>query len=101
MTWLIWPAGVVALFAAGYTAARLPRLRAEREHRRAAWSAARAAIAVARISRDAAATPQTQADQLLGRAEAATATGGGAATARAAADWAARADGLWRAAADG
>jgi len=92
-------AGCVAVAAAGFAAAFVPRRRAGGYTRRAAWSGARATIDVASISRDAAPTRVVEAEELLARAEAIAAARGG--RARAAAGYAKRADALWRAAADG
>lgn len=101
MTWLIWPIGVALLIAAGFAAAAVPRWRARERGKLVAWSAARAAIESATISRDAARTEIAEAERLLVRAELIAAGGGGAVAARTATECAQRADGLWRRAAGG
>lgn len=98
MIW-VWVVGVVLLLAAGFTVVYLPRARSRALGERTAWSAARAAITSAAISRDAAARDVPEADDLYSRAELLAAGGGGQAAAREAADCAERADELWRAAA--
>ena len=85
--------GVVLLAAAGFGVAYLPRARARDLRRRTAWSAARAAITSATISRDAAPHEVPRADELLARAESVT---GGAGAAEEAADCARKADQLYR-----
>ncbi|MFI5932281.1 DUF6403 family protein [Actinoplanes sp. NPDC051494] len=96
MGW-IWAAGATILVLGGFTAVALPRMRAATEHRRNAWSTARAATATATISRDAARTTLPEADLLLARAEAITAAGqGGHRAAEQVTDLAGRADHLWR-----
>ena len=95
MIW-VWVAGVVLLVAAGFAAAYLPRMRARALRRRTAWSAARAAIASATISRDAAPDDVVEAEDLLAHAELLAANGGGVAAAEEAEDCAERADRLWR-----
>ena len=99
--WLIWLIGIVLVFLAGFGAVLLPRRRADRADRRTAWSAARAAIDTAAVSRDAAARRVAEADQLLARAESLAADRGGRAAAETAADCARRADRLWRSAEHG
>lgn len=99
MIWL-WVVGVVLLVAAGFVVAYLPRARSRALRERTAWSAARAAITSAAISRDAIAGDVPEADDLFARAELLAASGGGEDAAREAAGCAARADELWRAAAD-
>lgn len=101
MTWLIWLTGAAVLVAAGFGAAYLPRLRARDLRRRTAWSAARAAVDSAAISRDAARRPVPAADELYTRAELLVAGGGGVDAAAEAEGCAVRADRLWREAADG
>jgi hypothetical protein len=96
-----WLIGCVALLAGGFGAAFLPRWRAGRYGRDDAWSAARAAIECAAVSRDAARIPVAEAEQLLTRAESIAAGRGGRSAARAAASYAEQADRLWRAAVDG
>lgn len=100
MHW-VWVVGVVVLVAAGVVGTYLPRSRARWVGRRTAWSAARAAIVSASISRDAAAREVLEAEELLSRAELLVAGGGGVAVAREAAGCATRADRLWREAAGG
>jgi hypothetical protein len=97
--WAVWMAGVAILAVAGFAAALLPRRRAAGDSGRAAWAIARAAIASAGVSRDAAATELPEADQLLLRAELLAAGRGGLVVAETAADCARRADRMWRAAA--
>ena len=92
MIWL-WVVGVVLLVAAGFGAVYLPRTRSRSLRRRTAWSAARAAITSATISRDAAPHDVARADELLARAESLT---GGLAAAQEAADCATEADRLYR-----
>ena len=99
--WLIWLIGIVLVFLAGFGAVLLPRRRADAADRRTAWSAARAAIDTAAVSRDAAAGRVAEADQLLARAESLAADRGGRAAAETAADCARRADRLWRSAGHG
>jgi hypothetical protein len=95
----VWVVGVVLLVAAGFAAAYLPRTRARALRQRTAWSAARAAIASAALSRDAAPEDVPEAEDLFARAELLAAHGGGVAAADEAADCAARADRLWQEAA--
>lgn len=99
MTWLIWVSGAVLLVAAGFGAAYLPRVRQRDLRRRTAWSAARAAVDSASVSRDATPHEVAEADELFARAELLVAARGGADAAGEATDCAARADRLWRAAA--
>lgn len=94
--WLIWVSGGVLLVGAGFATALLPRWRAGEQERRVAWSAARAAIDSAAVSRDAATTRVPEAERLLARAELIAARRGGRAAARSAAEHAGRADRLWR-----
>jgi hypothetical protein len=101
MTWLVWVVGAVVVAAAGGGVVALPWLRDRDLRRRTAWSAARAAIDSAAVSRDAASAPQPEAEQLLTRAETIAAAHGGPRAARAAQDHARRADALWQAAARG
>jgi len=100
-SWPIWAVGVVLLAGAGFAAVVVPRWRAGEVHRRVAWSAARAAIGTATVSRDACPLPVAEAEQLLARAELIAARRGGRAAAQTAADHAQRADRLWRAATRG
>ncbi|WP_328455713.1 MULTISPECIES: DUF6403 family protein [unclassified Amycolatopsis] len=101
MTWVVWVLAAVLVVAAGSGVVAVPRLRERDLRRRTAWSAARAAIDSAGVSRDAATDPQPEAEQLLARAETIAAAQGGPRAARAARDHARRADALWRAAARG
>lgn len=96
MGWLVWVVGAVLLIAAGFGASYLPRARARTLRRRTAWSAARAAIESATISRDATPHDLPRAEELLARAELLAAHRGGVAAAVEAADCAGRADQLWR-----
>lgn len=95
MIW-VWVVGVVLLVAAGFAATYLPRARARALRQRTAWSAARAAIASAAVSRDAAVADVPEAGDLFARAELLAANGGGVTAAEEAADCAERADRLWR-----
>jgi hypothetical protein len=92
----VWVVGVVVLVAAGFVATYVPRARARALRQRTAWSAARAAIASAAVSRDAAVEDVPAAGDLFARAELLAANGGGVAAAEEAADCAERADRLWR-----
>lgn len=96
----VWLIGGALLLAAGFIPAFVPRLRARRHTRQVAWSTARAAIDSATISRDAAARPVPQAEDLLTRAEWLASQHGGRSAARSAAEYARRADQLWREARD-
>ncbi|MBM2620752.1 hypothetical protein JIG36_35155 [Actinoplanes sp. LDG1-06] len=100
LSWWVWPVGVVLLCAAGVGSVLVPRLRAASLERRVAWSAARAAIDRAAVSRDAAPVTVEEAERLLAEAELVVAGGGGPAAARTATDHARRADSMWRAATD-
>ena len=100
-SWPIWMVGVVLLLGAGFAAVVVPRLRAGKLHRRTAWSAARAAISTATVSRDACPAPVPEADHLLTQAELIAGRRGGHAAAQTAAGYARRADDLWRAATRG
>lgn len=100
-SWLIWVIAGVVILAAGFGVAVVPRLRARASDREVAWSAARAAIESATVSRDACADRPVVAEEALARAEAIVANGGGARAARTATAHARRADGLWQAAAGG
>lgn len=99
MSWVLWVLGVLLLVAVGFGVAYLPRARARSLRRRTAWSAARAAIVSATISRDAAPRDVARADELLARAESLAADAGGPGAAAEAADCATRADRLYREAA--
>jgi uncharacterized protein DUF6403 len=101
MTWVVWVLGAVVLVGAGVGATYLPRARERDLRRRGAWSAARAAVDSATVSRDAAGHAVPDADDLLTRAELLVAGHGGARAAAEALDCAERADRMWRAAADG
>jgi hypothetical protein len=98
LTWLVWPIGGALIVAAGFAVVVVPRFRARERERLVAWSAARAAIESAAISRDAARGEVAEAERLLARAEALVADRGGTDAARTAVDCAERADALWRAA---
>ncbi|MFC4852137.1 DUF6403 family protein [Actinophytocola glycyrrhizae] len=95
----VWVVGVVLLVVAGFGAVYLPRTRARALRLRTAWSAARAAIDSAAVSRDATSADVPEADDLFARAELLAANGGGEAAADEAADCAERADRLWQEAA--
>lgn len=99
MTWLVWVVGAVVLVAAGFGAAYLPRARDRDERAGTGWSAARAAVASASVSREAAAREVPEADDLFARAELLIAGQGGPDAAAEATDCATRADRLWREAA--
>ncbi|KXK58913.1 hypothetical protein AWW66_27110 [Micromonospora rosaria] len=94
---LVWLLGGVLLLGAGFVTALLPRWRARAQDRVVAWSAARAAIDSAAVSRDAARRPVPEAERLLARAEHLAAGRGGPTAARTATGYARRADELWRA----
>ncbi|MGA3486531.1 DUF6403 family protein [Micromonosporaceae bacterium DT55] len=96
LSWLIWPAGLLLLLGAGFAAGLLPALRTRQARRAAAWTAARAAVESAAISRDAAPEPVPAAEELLHRAELIVAAGGGPSAAATAAEQARRADRMWR-----
>jgi uncharacterized protein DUF6403 len=98
VTWLVWVVGAVVLVAAGFGAAYLPRARDRDERAGTGWSAARAAVASAAVSRDAA-REVPEADDLFARAELLIAGQGGPDAAAEATDCATRADRLWREAA--
>ncbi|MFY1624398.1 DUF6403 family protein [Micromonospora sp. HUAS LYJ1] len=93
---LFWLAGAVLLVAAGVATTLLPHRRAHAEQRRTAWSAARAAIDSAAVSRDATPGRVPEAERLLTRAESLAGRRGGVDAARAAAEHARQADRLWR-----
>ena len=99
-SWFIWPAGVLLLLGAGFAVGLLPALRHHRARRVGAWTAARAAMESAAISRDAAAEPVPAAEELLHRAELIIASGGGEPAAATATEYARRADRMWRGDAD-
>ncbi|WP_328343975.1 DUF6403 family protein [Micromonospora sp. NBC_00421] len=94
--YLLWLVGAVLLVGAGIATTLLPRRRVRAEQRRTAWSAARAAIDSAAVSRDAAPVPVPEAERLFARAESLAGGRGGTDAARAAAEHARRADRLWR-----
>ncbi|MEU8639749.1 DUF6403 family protein [Amycolatopsis sp. NPDC048633] len=96
MTGVVWVLAAVVIAVAGCGAVAVPRLRDRDLRRRTAWSAARAAIESATVSRDAAAGTRPEAEQLLARAETIAAAHGGPRAARAAEDHARRADALWQ-----
>ncbi|MFD6564121.1 DUF6403 family protein [Micromonospora profundi] len=96
-TLLAWLVGGVLLVGAGLATTLVPARRARDRKRRTAWSAARAAIDSATVSRDAAAGPVPAAEQLLARAELIAADRGGVSAARTAEQHAQQADRLWRA----
>jgi hypothetical protein len=97
--WFGWLIGVVVLAVAGFAASLLPRRRAQAVASRTAWSAARAAIETAGVSRDAVPVEVPEAERLLMRAELIAARRGGPMAAESAAEFARQADQLWRAAA--
>jgi predicted negative regulator of RcsB-dependent stress response len=101
MTWLVWVLGAAVIAAAGVGVVAWPWWRDRDMRRRTAWSAARAAIDSAAVSRDAASSSQLEAEQLLARAETIAAAHGGTRAARTAEDHARRADALWQAAGRG
>jgi len=98
LSWLGWVGGGVLLVAGGFLAAFVPVRRGHARERQIAWSAARAAIERATVSRDAAPVAVDEAEKLLARAELIAADRGGAGAARAAAGYAREADLLWRSA---
>lgn len=98
MTWVVWVLAAVVIAVAGAGVVAWPWWRDRDLRRRTAWSAARAAIDSAAVSRDAAAGPLPEAEQALTRAETIAAAHGGERAARAARDHARRADALWQAA---
>lgn len=100
LTWTVWLFGGALLVAAGFGTALLPRWRARELRRRTAWSAARAAIDSAVVSRDSASVTVAEAEESLARAKLIAAGGGGVAAAEAATECARRADQLWREAGD-
>ncbi|MEU8820547.1 DUF6403 family protein [Actinoplanes sp. NPDC048796] len=98
--WWIWGAGGVVLFVSGFAVVAGPRRRQRATERRVAWSAARAAIATAAVSRDAAGTRaerDAEATELLRRAEAIAAARGGPDAAHEATELARAAERMWRA----
>ncbi|MCO8273856.1 DUF6403 family protein [Actinoplanes sp. TRM 88003] len=99
LSWWVWLVGGVLLFVAGVGSVLVPRRRAATLERRVAWSAARAAVDRATVSRDAVSARVPEADRLLAEAELVVAGGGGAGAARTAAEYARQADSMWRAAA--
>jgi hypothetical protein len=101
MTWWVWVAAAVVLVGAGYAVVALPRLRERKTRLRTAWAAARAALERAAISRDAASGEHPEAEQLLARATALAAEGGGPGAAETVREQARHADKLWQEAARG
>ncbi|WP_328608280.1 DUF6403 family protein [Amycolatopsis sp. NBC_00345] len=101
MTWWIWVAAAVVLVAAGYAVVALPRQRERKARLRTAWAAAQAALERAAISRDAASGEHPEAEQLLARATALAAEGGGPGAAETVREQARHADKLWQEAARG
>ncbi|MFF5181600.1 DUF6403 family protein [Micromonospora sp. NPDC000316] len=95
-TLLVWLVGGVLLVGAGLATTVVPARRARDRKRQTAWSAARAAIDSAAVSRDAATSPVPAAEQLLARAELIAAGRGGVSAARTAEQHAQQADRLWR-----
>src|SRR3954469_887680 len=85
MTWLVWVLGAAVIAAAGVGVVAWPWWRDRDLRRRTAWSAARAAVDSAAVSRDAASSSQLEAEQLLARAETIAAAHGGTRAARTAA----------------
>lgn len=99
MSWMVWTLGTAVLLAAGFWTTYAPRRRAALLRSREAWSAARAAIDSAGVSRDACPVDVDAAHELLRRAELIAAAGGGRRAADEAEDCARQADLLWRQAA--
>ncbi|AXB47197.1 DUF6403 family protein [Amycolatopsis albispora] len=98
-SWPIWLGGIAVLVAAGTTATLYPHAKRQRQRRGEAWAAARSAIQAATIRRDACEATVPEADDLLARAEAIAAEGGGPHAAERAENDARRAGELWREAA--
>ncbi|WP_123687160.1 DUF6403 family protein [Amycolatopsis thermoflava] len=92
----VWLAAATVLVLAGGGVVLLPRWRDRRRSTGTAWSSARAAVARAQISRDAARTDVEEAEHLLAKAERLLADGGGTGAAETAEHAARRADQLWR-----
>jgi hypothetical protein len=97
----VWVVGALLLVVAAFGVGYLPRTRSRALRQRTAWSAARAAIDSATISRDAAGHDVPAAEDLLARAELLAAGRGGVVAAEEAADCAQRADRMWREVTDG
>jgi uncharacterized protein DUF6403 len=95
-SWVIWLVGIVVLVGAGFAVTFVPQARRQRERGDEAWAAARSAIETAAIRRDACAAAVPEADDLLARAEAIAAEGGGSGAAQRAEADARRAGRLWR-----
>ncbi|AGL18868.1 DUF6403 family protein [Actinoplanes sp. N902-109] len=91
--WGVWVAGAVVLVAAGAGGVVVPRLRGAAGRRRSERAEARAAMAMAAVSREACAGFVPEAEQLLARAEALAA----GRNHRRATAFARRADEMWRA----
>ncbi|MGW5050360.1 DUF6403 family protein [Actinokineospora sp. NPDC004072] len=96
---MVWAGGLVVLLIAGFWAVYGPARRAGALRARTAWSAARAAVEAAAISRDACPVEVGEADELLRRAELITAARGGHRAAEEAERCARAADRMWRRAA--
>ncbi|WP_229068894.1 DUF6403 family protein [Actinoplanes sp. DH11] len=94
--WWVWVLGVLVIVAAGFAATAVPRLRSARLRRRMAWSAARAAIDIASVSRDASQSRVIEAERLLDQAVNLAAHRGGHRAAEQAERLAGHADRLWR-----
>jgi hypothetical protein len=97
--WLMWLVGIAVLVTAGFAATFVPHARRRRQRGDEAWAAARSAIETATIRRDACEATVIEADDLLARAEAIAAEGGGPDAAERAESDARRAGRLWREAA--
>lgn len=100
-SWLIWLVGIVVLVAVGFAAAFVPQARRRRLRGDEAWAAARSAIETAVIRREACEATVPEAEDLLARAEASAAEGGGPGAAQRAERDARRAGSLWREAGGG
>ncbi|MFJ8812866.1 DUF6403 family protein [Amycolatopsis thermoflava] len=95
-TWPVWVISGTALIAAGLGTMLITQRRQRGLVTGTAWSSARAAVARAQISRDAARTDVEEAEHLLAKAERLLADGGGTGAAETAERAARRADQLWR-----
>ena len=95
-SWLIWLVGIAVLVTVGFAATFVPYARRRRQRVDEAWAAARSAIETATIRRDACEATVPEADDLLARAEAIAAEGGGPDAAERAERDARRAGRLWR-----
>ena len=93
----VWGVGAALVVLAGAATVAVPWWRDRALRRRVAWSAARAAIDSAAVSRDAASGRDDEAEQLLARAETIAARHGGVQAAETAREYAARADARWQA----